>query len=77
MLVAFYVFRLIERLTLTLVTAVRIGMSDSRSAFGRIVEHRLSRFAVGTRYDEVPLEGLTILQLHWGNAGPYRGSGNG
>ena len=32
---------------------------ESRLAVRRIVEEGLPTFAVGTRYDEVPLEGLT------------------
>jgi hypothetical protein len=65
-LVAFYVFRVVKLLTFTFVTAMRIGMTDSGSTFGWIVEHRLSRFAIGTGYDKVPIEGLTALQLHGG-----------
>lgn len=59
MLIAFYVFRFVEPVTLTLVTVMRIGKADPASTFRRIVKYRLSRFAVGTGYNEVPLEGLT------------------
>jgi hypothetical protein len=54
-LVAFYLFRLVERLALTFVTAMRIGTADLGSTLRWIPEYRLSRFTVGTGYDKVPL----------------------
>ena len=59
MLVAFYFFRFVELVTPAPVTAMRVRMADPASTVRRIVKYRLSRFAVGTGYNEVPIERLT------------------
>jgi hypothetical protein len=58
-LVTFYILGLIELFSPTFITPMLICLANSRLAVRRIVEEGLPSFAVGTRYDKVPLEGLT------------------
>lgn len=58
-LVTFYILWFIELFTPTFIAPMLICLANSRLTVRRIVEEGLPRFAFGTRYDKVPLEGLT------------------
>ena len=58
-LVTFYILWFIELFNPTFIAPMLICLPNSRLAVRRIVEEGLPGFAVGTRYDKVPLEGLT------------------
>ena len=58
-LVTFYILWFIELFSPTFIAPMLICLANSRLAVRRIVEEGLPSFAFGTRYDEVPLEGLT------------------
>ena len=58
-LVTFYVLWFIELFSSTFIAPMRICLANSRLAVRRILEDGLLGFAFGTRYDKVPLEGLT------------------
>ena len=58
-LVTFYILWFIELFSSTFIAPMLICLANSRLAVRRIVEEGLPSFAVGTRDDKVPLEGLT------------------
>lgn len=58
-LVTFYILWFIELFSPTFIAPMLICLANSRLAVRRIVEEGLPSFAFGTRYDKVPLEGLT------------------
>jgi hypothetical protein len=60
-LISFNIFRVIDGFHAALVTRVGVGASNSGLAARGIVEDCLPRFALGTGYDKVPLEGFKVF----------------
>src|SRR5262245_36203539 len=75
-LIPVYVFGFVERFGVAVIALMRVGATNSGAAARWIAEDRLSRLAVETGYDEIPLEGFTLLQPH-GGSWPKFSSGNG
>ena len=58
---------------MAVVAFVFVREAESGFSLRRIVEDRLSQFAVGTRDDEIPLTRFTVRYLHGGRRPPAVG----